>query len=105
MPDILDLIVEESAVNQRLDVFLVAAVTASGIDCSRAGVQRWIKEGFVTLGGLPQANPAKKTRLGEQFRIDLPEIEASELIAEDIPLDILYEDDDLLVLNKAPGMT
>ncbi|MBI1309014.1 MAG: RluA family pseudouridine synthase [Proteobacteria bacterium] len=106
--------VEAGSEGQRLDVFLVEALGAAGVDCSRAGVQRWIKEGFVTRRneergseerGVLEANPAKKTRVGEVFVVDLPEIKASELVAEDIPLEVVYEDGDLLVLNKPAGMT
>lgn len=105
MNERLTLEVAEEEAGQRLDVFVVAKVTENGVDCSRAGVQRWIKEGFVTRDGNLEANPAKKVRIGEVFLIDLPEIEASELVPEDIPLEIIYEDADLLVINKEAGMT
>lgn len=105
MTQTLTLTVAEDQPRVRLDAWLVTAVQENGTDCSRAGVQRWIKEGFVTLDGEVQANPSRKIRPGEVYAVDLPEIEASTLIAEDIPLDIVYEDDDLLVLNKPAGMT
>lgn len=109
MSEQLTLVVEAEDVKQRLDVFMVSKVMAAGVDCSRAGVQRWIKEGFVQRiegdSKLLEANPAKKVRLGEVYCLDMPEIKASELVAEDIPLEVVYEDADLLVINKEAGMT
>ncbi len=109
MHTVVNLIVEETTAGQRLDVFLHAALTAEGHDVSRAGIQRWIKEGFVSQnnpkGGELSANPAKKVRLGEQFEVNVPAAVATELVGEDIPLDILFEDDQLVVLNKPAGLT
>jgi 23S rRNA pseudouridine1911/1915/1917 synthase len=104
----LTLPVPEDAANTRLDVWLVAALAAAGQDFSRAGVQRLIREGFVTRDGAPreglEANPAKKVRAGEVYRVDIPAAVAAELVAEDIPLAILYEDNDLIVLDKPVGL-
>ncbi|RYG59256.1 MAG: RluA family pseudouridine synthase [Alphaproteobacteria bacterium] len=72
---------------------------------SRAGVQRWIKDGYVTRAGALEANPARKVRLGEVYDVDVPAAEASELVPEDIPLSIVYEDSDLLVIDKPAGLT
>lgn len=94
------------AAGLRLDVWLVGQMNADGAEAhSRAGVQRWIKEGYVTRGGALEANPAKKVRVGEVYDIDVPAAVASELVAEDIPLDVVYEDADLLVINKPAGLT
>lgn len=105
MHTVVNLIVEEPNTGQRLDVFLHAALTGLGQDVSRAGVQRWIKEGFVTQNTQVSANPAKKVRLGEEFAVNVPAAVATELVGEDIPLDILFEDDQLIVLNKPAGLT
>lgn len=105
MSEHLVLTVEALDPRQRLDVFLVERAQLAGLDCSRAAVQRWIKEGFVLLGSETQANPARKVRPGEVYTVDLPEIKASTLVAEDLPLDVVYEDADLLIINKAAGMT
>lgn len=93
-------------VNQRLDVWLLAQLTAAGNDVSRVRVQQLIKEGFVTTAdGNASANPAKKVRLNERYVANLPALVATDLVAEDIPLDVVYEDADLLVLNKPAGLT
>lgn len=90
----------------RLDVWLVGVL---GPDFSRARIQTLVKEGFVCrLEGaerILEANPARKVRAGEIYVVDVPSAVASELVAEDIPLDVLYEDEWLLVLNKPAGLT
>jgi 23S rRNA pseudouridine1911/1915/1917 synthase len=83
----------------RLDVFLAAALPAF----SRSRLQALIKGGFITLNGKP-ARPREVVRRGAVIEITEPEIEKSEAQAESIALDILFEDDDLLVLNKPAGM-
>ena len=89
-----------TAVGQRLDQFLAGELP----DISRARVQQLIAEKQVLLSGAA-AKPSLKLRGGEQITIigDLqpPPLRA---IAEDIPLDIVYEDDDLAVVNKPAGM-
>lgn len=97
----------------RLDVWLLAQVGAlegAGADTySRAGIQRWIKEGFVVriapAPAQPEANPSRKVRVGEVYTVDVPAAVATELVGEDIPLNIVYEDADLIVLNKPAGLT
>lgn len=95
---------------QRLDVFLVQKM---GTDYSREGIKRFIKEGFVGrigdgLGAHEvrlEMNPAKKVILGEIWQVDVPAVEAARLVGEDIPLTVVYEDGDLLVIDKPAGLT
>ena len=84
---------------QRLDQFLVAR-----LDVSRARVQELISDGKVLVNDAP-ARPALKLRGGEQVSV-IGESQRAPLkaVAEDIPLDILYEDDDLAIINKPAGM-
>jgi 23S rRNA pseudouridine1911/1915/1917 synthase len=98
----------------RLDVWLMAQFAAAGdATQSRAGIQRWIKEGFVCRitplpAGAPpfvEANPSRKVRVGEVYTVDVPTAVATELVGEDIPLTVVYEDADLLVLDKPAGLT
>jgi 23S rRNA pseudouridine1911/1915/1917 synthase len=84
----------------RLDQF----ITKRRSDCSRALVQEWIAQGKVLVNGRP-AKPALKLRGGERVEIT-GELERPPLraLAEDIPLEVIYEDDDLAVVNKPAGM-
>jgi 23S rRNA pseudouridine1911/1915/1917 synthase len=97
--------VTAAAAGQRLDVWLLAAVEGVGLEASRAEVQRWIKAGALTLAGNLSANPAKKVREDEVFTLLPPPPAPLELVGEDIPLDIYYEDAVLLVVNKPAGLT
>ncbi|MCO5192524.1 MAG: RluA family pseudouridine synthase [Anaerolineae bacterium] len=72
-------------------------------DWSRVQWQRYIKEGFVTVNGAP-AKPSMRLEGGEQIVAALPPVADTELVAEAIPLDIRYEDDDMLVVNKSADM-
>ncbi|WP_314665821.1 RluA family pseudouridine synthase [uncultured Selenomonas sp.] len=85
--------------DERLDLFLVRRLT----DLSRSYAQRLIADGQVTVDGTARkAN--YKLRGGEEIVCTMPPAEEIEICAEDIPLDILYEDADIIVVNKARGM-
>lgn len=70
---------------------------------SRAQVQRWLSTGAITVNG-KSVKTAAKLRAGDKLEINPPDSIASTLIAEAIPLDILYEDSDLIVVNKSADM-
>ena len=85
--------------DERLDLFLVRRLP----DLSRSYAQRLITDGQVTVDGTARkAN--YKLRGGEEVACTMPPAEEIEICAEDIPLDILYEDADIIVVNKARGM-
>lgn len=82
----------------RADVCLAAK-----LGVSRSNMQKLLEEGRVKRGDkVLKAN--YKVREGEVYTVDIPEPEPIEAVPEDIPLDIIYEDDDVVVLNKARGM-
>ena len=82
----------------RIDVCLAAK-----LGVSRSNMQKLLEEGRVKRGDkVLKAN--YKVRVGEVYTVDIPEPEPIEAVPEDIPLDIIYEDDDVVVLNKARGM-
>jgi 23S rRNA pseudouridine1911/1915/1917 synthase len=84
----------------RLDL---AVLELLGPDFSRNQVQRLLKQGCITLEGRP-ARAAQKVSPGQAVAVALPPPEPAELIPEPLALDVLYEDGDLIVVNKAPGM-
>lgn len=96
-PQRIELILDTAG--ERLDKALPAALPA----LSRTQVQRLIKDGMVTVNGR-RVKPNLKLAGGEQVTIILPEVQETELLPEDIPLDIRYEDEDMLVINKPAGM-
>lgn len=83
----------------RLDKALSDAVP----NISRTQLQRLISEGRVLLDDHP-VKPGQRLRGGEQITISLPPIEPTTLVAEPIPIDVRYEDEDILVVNKPAGM-
>ena len=84
---------------QRLDVFLAAAVP----ELTRSAAQRLLEQGNVTLDGAPLKKNAR-TEAGAEYELSLPELRETELVAQDIPLDVVYEDADVLVVNKPKGL-
>jgi 23S rRNA pseudouridine1911/1915/1917 synthase len=71
---------------------------------SRARLQALIESGNVTLAGSPLTSSSHRVKAGEDFTVTVPPAAEAEPQPQDIALDIVYEDKDLLVVNKAPGM-
>ena len=84
--------------NLRLDIFL-----ASQIAESRSTIQKLIKLGLVRINGIP-AKASMGLKAGDKIIIELPIPERVEAVAEDIPLEILFEDSEIAVINKRAGM-
>ncbi len=90
--------VPESAAGTRADRFVA---DAAGL--SRSYVQRLITEGRLTSGGAAiKANAV--LRAGDELELDVPEVRPLELEAEAIPLTVVYEDADLLIIDKPAGL-
>lgn len=83
---------------ERLDAYL-----ANALDLSRSAVQGHIEAGCVTVNGQPARKNYRLAGL-EDIVVTIPEAPPCEAVAQAIPLDIVYEDDDLLVVNKPKGM-
>ena len=85
----------------RLDQALAVLVP----DCSRSQLQRLIKGGHVLNGaGAPVTRGSAPVAEGEAYSLDIPPATPSDVEPQEIPLDIVYEDEDLVVVNKAAGM-
>ncbi len=91
--------VEESEAGRRLDQVLAAHLP----HLSRSRLQSLVKDGHVTLAGQP-VKAGRKVRAGESYTLIEPAPQPVETVPEDITLDVLYEDSDLIVINKPPGM-
>jgi 23S rRNA pseudouridine1911/1915/1917 synthase len=91
--------VSEEDAGARLDAFLAARV--EGV--SRTTLKRAIEEGDALVDGRA-SKPSYKLRAGERVEVELPEPPATEVEPEDIPLDIVYEDGEVVVVNKPAGM-
>ncbi len=80
-----------------------AALSQALPELSRSAVQRLLEEGAVTLGGAP-VKKNYKTQAGDVFSVTLPEAQPVHIVPQDIPLDVVYEDQDVIVINKPKGM-
>lgn len=93
------LVITAKESGDRVDALLARNITG----LSRSAVQRLIDSGCVTLKGVP-VKKNYKCSIYDQFEVSVPIAEDLPLIAQNIPLDIAYEDEDLIVINKARGM-
>lgn len=93
------LLIEKSLPSERLDIFLRSKFPA----VSRGALKRLIEEGHIKVNG-QIVKPTHAPRAGEQIEVHWPEARAAEAQPQEIRLSILYEDEVLLVLNKAAGM-
>ena len=91
--------IETDDVNKRVDVFLNEEME----DVSRSALQKNIEKGNITVNG-EKISKNYKLRLGDIVKAELPPPENIDIVPEDIPLDIMYEDDDLIVINKPQNM-
>jgi 23S rRNA pseudouridine1911/1915/1917 synthase len=91
--------VPEDSAGQRLDAFLAAHIES----WSRSRLQRLIEDGDVLVNSRA-AKASYKLRANDQVEAELTALPPTTFVAEDIPIDIVYEDDDLVVVNKAAGM-
>jgi 23S rRNA pseudouridine1911/1915/1917 synthase len=91
--------VSEAEAGERLDAFLASRV--EGV--SRTTLKRSVEDGDVLVEGRA-AKPSYKVRAGERVEVELPAPPTTELAPEDIPLDIVHEDEDVIVVNKPAGM-
>ena len=86
-------------VGQRLDRFLVSVLESH----SRSQIQKLIADGLVTLG-VRSAKANTALREGDRVEVRLPEAVPSQAGAEDLPIDVLYQDEDVAVIDKPAGM-
>ncbi len=85
---------------ERLDRFLAAQCP----EFSRSRLQRLITEGHVTVDGV-SSRPSYRVQVGQRVIVTVPLPEPSRLVPQDIPLDVVYEDRDVLVIDKPAGLT
>jgi 23S rRNA pseudouridine1911/1915/1917 synthase len=94
-----DLTVDAEQAGQRLDQFVVALVPGQ----SRSQIQRLIKEGQIRVGDKP-ARPNHQVRAGEVVTVEVPNPSPATPAPEALPIDVLFEDADIIVVNKPAGM-
>lgn len=88
---------------ERLDKYLSVIFQEGNATQSRSFFQKIIKEGHVQVNGVPQKSNYR-LKADDVIRVEIPDAVATPILPENIPLDILYEDEDLLIVNKPKGM-
>lgn len=95
----IEFIIEEASAGERIDKFLSDNIP----DMSRAYIQKLIKDGQITVNHKTMKSNYK-LNADDLVSVEEPELKEPDILAENIPLDILYEDSDLLIVNKPKGM-
>ena len=90
--------IEVDAVAERLDRFV-----SERLELSRTRVQKLVAEGLVRVDGRP-GKKSEPLEPGTRVRVEVPPAEPVELVAQDLPIDVVFEDEHLIVVNKGPGM-
>ena len=91
--------ISKSDTAKRVDIFLSERST----DLSRSQISNFISQGLVTIDGTP-AKASYRVKSGEIIQLLIPPLPPTSLIAEDIPITVVYEDSDVLVIDKPAGM-
>lgn len=95
-----DLVVPRESEGERIDRFLAGC---EELELSRSAVQNLLQRGLVFCQQTPAAKNLK-VKAGQSIRVELPEAQPLDAVPQDIPVEIVYEDDHLLVVNKPKGM-
>ncbi|MEC0229708.1 RluA family pseudouridine synthase [Paenibacillus alba] len=98
--EIVEWTVEKQFAKERIDKFITEALEE---DVSRTLIQQWVKDGHVKVNG-KEIKPNYKLAEQDVIALQIPEPQGVELAAENIPLTVVYEDADLIVINKQRGL-
>ncbi len=98
--ELIELTLEDGDAGQRIDKVLAAKIDGF----SRSRLQALITEGAITLDGVSMWDASRKVKSGQVVVIDLPPLFDADPAPENIPLDIVFEDDDLIIINKPVGL-
>jgi len=99
MEQIIDLIVDSKDEGKRVDAYLRENTTFS-----RSRVSSLIQDGALRISDVIELKPSRKLAEGEKITLCVPEVREVELVAQNIPIDILYQDEDIVIVNKPCGM-
>ena len=97
--EILTLQPNKEDAGQRVDAWLAVNLE----DVTRSAAQKLLDEGRVTAGGKPLKKNARPDE-GMLLTVDIPNPEPVDIVPQDIPLDVVYEDEDVIVVNKPVGL-
>lgn len=99
---LLEVKVEEA--KMRLDLLLADYALRNNLGLSRTNIQKLIRDGKVLLNSQIANKPHQKLNAHDRLKVSIPEKEKAEFLPEEIPLEVVYEDKDVLVINKQAGL-
>ena len=99
MDQMIELIVEQENNGMRIDAYL-----RENTEFSRSRIAALMDEGSVLVEGKVQIKPSFKVSVGQRVMLAVPEVKTVDIVAQNIPLDILYQDSDVVIVNKPCGM-
>ena len=100
MNKIINLIVDENNQNKRVDVFL----SKYEKKVSRTKIKNLIEKGYLEINNLKVLEPSKKVNIKDKIKLEVPELKKLEIKPYKYKLDIIYEDNDVMVINKPAGL-
>ena len=100
MNKIINLIVDENNQNKRVDVFL----SKYEKKISRTKIKNLIEKGYLKINNLKVLEPSKKVNIKDKIKLEVPELKKLEIKPYKYKLDIIYEDNDVMVINKPAGL-
>ena len=100
MNKIINLIVDENNQNKRVDVFL----SKHEKKISRTKIKNLIEKGYLEINNLKVLEPSKKVNIKDKIKLEVPELKKLEIKPYKYKLDIIYEDNDVMVINKPAGL-
>ena len=100
MNKIINLIVDENNQNKRVDVFL----SKYEEKISRTKIKNLIEKGYLEINNLKVLEPSKKVNIKDKIKLEVPELKKLEIKPYKYKLDIIYEDNDVMVINKPAGL-
>lgn len=99
MEEVIELIVEAGENGMRVDAYL-----REHTSFSRSRVSALIQEGALCIDGSPENKPSRKLASGERLSLTVPQVREVEIVPQNIPIDIIYQDSDIVIVNKPCGM-
>ena len=99
MEHTIELLVSQQCEGMRIDAYLSA-----NTEFSRSRIAALMLEGAVSVNGQAQAKPSYKVCEGQRIELFVPQVKEVDIVPQDIPLDILYQDEDVVIVNKPCGM-
>lgn len=97
--DLIEIFVGEDNDSERLDAYLAIELN----EISRTYIQKLIKDGLVSVNGVIK-KPRYQLKEGDNIKVQVPKPKNLDIVAEDIPIDIVYQDDDIVIINKSKDM-